>query len=225
LASQAHLEAIKERTRALLLEIPPHVQVVAAAKTRSPEEIKAAVEAGVQIVGHNYVKEAEAQRHLLGGAQLHLIGHLQTNKAKKAIGLFHMIQTLDSRKLAMELQRHCTRANCTMDVLIEVNSAREPQKSGVMPEELEDFLKEIQALDRILVKGLMTMGPLLDDMEQIRPFFRLTKELFDRIRTKNYLNVEMKILSMGMSDSYRIAIEEGANMVRIGTKIFGPRII
>jgi len=216
-------EIIYKNAQELLSEVPKEVTVVLAAKGRSAKEVEAAIDAGIRIVGHNYVKEAEAHKALLPHIEFHLIGHLQTNKAKKAIDIFNMIQTLDSIKLALELQKQCQIKNITKDVLIEINSGREAQKAGVLPEDLKGFLTELRDFDRIHVRGLMTMGPYLKDPEEIRPYFRLTKELFWDLRTENLPNVDMEILSMGMSDSYKIAIQEGANMVRIGTKIFGPR--
>jgi len=217
------LKIIHKNALEILREVPKGVTVVLAAKSRSAEEVKAAVGAGIKIVGHNYVKEAELQKTLLPHIEFHLIGHLQTNKVKKAIDIFSMIQTLDSKKLAMELQKQCTLRNTTTDVLIEINSGREHQKAGVLPEDLKKFLDEIRDFDRIHVRGLMTMGPYFEDPEKIRPYFRLTKELFLDLSSNKFPNVDMEILSMGMSDTYRIAIQEGATMVRIGTKVFGPR--
>lgn len=218
------LDNIAKNVERLLREIPEGVCVVAAAKSRTPEEVRAAIKAGIRIVGHNYVKEAEAQKPFLGDVEMHMIGHLQKNKAKKAIRLFRMIQTLDSLRLAQELQRLSEREGLYVSVLIEINSAKEPQKSGIMPEDVLGFLEGLKAFDCILVKGLMTMGPISDDPEEIRPHFRLTRRLFEELKGLNLPNVKMEILSMGMSDSYKVAIEEGANMVRIGTKIFGPRL-
>lgn len=217
------LETITKNTEKLLKEIPVGVTVVAAAKGRSHEEILAAIKGGIRIIGHNYVKEAEAHLSFLKDVEIHMIGHLQTNKAKKAIKIFKMIQTLDSLKLAQELQRLGEKEGVVVCALIEVNSAKEPQKTGLLPEEVENFLWEIGKFRNISVKGLMTMGPALEDPEALRPYFRATKRLFEELKGLALPNVSMETLSMGMSDSYRIAIEEGANMVRIGTRIFGPR--
>ncbi len=218
------LDHIRNRTRRLLEELPSTVTLVVAAKSRSLEETLAVVEAGVRVIGHNYVQEAQAHREgLPKGVQLHMIGHLQRNKAKKALEVFDMIQTLDSLKLASELNRICSQKDSTAQVLVEVNSGKEPQKSGVLPEDLFGFLEQLQELPHIIVKGLMTMGPLLEDPEDLRPYFRLTKELFENARKLKLSNSDMEILSMGMSDSYKVAIQEGANMVRIGTLLFGPR--
>ncbi len=216
---------IRENVKKILDELPDGVILVAAAKTRTPEEILEAIEAGVQIIGENYVQEAERAYGVIGNrAKWHMIGHLQKNKVKKAVRIFDMIETVDSVKLAKEIDKQCKKIGKVMPVLVEVNSGEEPQKSGVMPDEVVDLVKEISKFENIKVEGLMTMGPLLDDPEELRPYFRKTRELFERIRDMDIPNVEMKYLSMGMSDSYKVAIEEGANMVRIGTKIFGPRI-
>ncbi len=216
--------SIKENVRKLLEEIPEGVILVAAAKTRTPQEILEAVEAGIQVVGENYVQEAERAYRVIGNrVKWHMIGHLQTNKAKKAVRIFDMIQTVDSVKIARAIDKECKKIGKVMPVLVEVNIAEEPQKAGVIPEKTIDLIKEISSLENIKVQGIMTMGPYVEDPEDLRPYFRKTKELFDEIKKMNIPNVEMKYLSMGMSDSYRIAIEEGANMIRIGTKIFGPR--
>jgi len=215
---------IKENVKKIMSELPEGVLLVAAAKTRTPEEILEAIEAGVQIIGENYVQEAEKAFEVIGNrAEWHMIGHLQTNKAKKAVRIFDMIETVDSIKIAKAIDKECKKLDKVMPVLIEVNSAEEPQKAGVMPDEVISFIKDISQLENIKIKGLMTMGPFVDALEELRPYFRRTKELFEKIRDMDIPNVEMKYLSMGMSDSYKVAIEEGANMVRIGTKIFGPR--
>ena len=215
---------IKENVKKIMSELPKGVLLVAAAKTRTSEEILEAIEAGVQIIGENYVQEAEKAFGIIGNrAKWHMIGHLQTNKAKKAVRIFDMIETIDSVKIAKAIDKECKKLGKVMPVLIEVNSAEESQKAGVMPDDVISFIKDISHLENIKIEGLMTMGPFVDDPEELRPYFRRTKELFEKIRDMDIPNVEMKYLSMGMSDSYRVAIEEGANMVRIGTKIFGPR--
>ncbi len=215
---------IRENVRKILAELPPGVLLVAAAKGRTPQEILEAIEAGVQIIGENYVQEAERAFAVIGRrARWHMIGHLQRNKAKKALEIFDMIETLDSVRLAEELEKHCARMDRVMPVLIEINSGREPQKSGVFPEDAEALLREVSRFPHLKVLGLMTMGPRFGDPEEARPYFQETKKLFDRLKTLNIPNVEMRYLSMGMSNTYKIALEEGANIVRIGTKIFGER--
>ena len=196
---------------------------MAAAKTRSPEEVQAAVDGGVRILGYNYVQEAEGMQQVIGSrVQWHLIGHLQRNKAKKAVELFDMIETVDSFKLASAVNRHCAELDKVMPVLIEVNSGREANKAGVFPEHVEELVGKLAELKNIRVQGLMTMGPF-GDPEDSRPFFKETRRLFESLAARNIPDVEMRYLSMGMSGSYEIALDEGANIVRIGTKLFGPR--
>jgi len=215
---------IKQNVRQILNELPAGVQLVAAAKTREPREIMEAVEAGIRIVGENYVQEAERACQVVGNrVEWHFIGHLQKNKVKKAVDIFDMIETVDSIELAAEIDKRCARAGRTMPVLIEINSGREEQKAGVYPEDAEGLIGEISTLKNIRVTGLMTMGPLGGHPEDSRPYFKETKRVFERIRESNLPNVEMKYLSMGMTDSYRIALEEGANVIRIGSRIFGER--
>jgi len=216
---------IKDNVKRIQAELPVGVQLVGAAKTRSPEEVLEAIEAGLGIIGHNYVQEAERLFGMVSRpVKWHMIGHLQSKKAKKAAAIFDMIETVDSLKLAKAIDKACKGLNKTMPILLEINSAEEDQKAGVMPKAAIALIKEISTLAHVKVEGLMTMGPFTDDPEEARPYFQKTKKLFDDISALNLENVKMSILSMGMSDSYGVAIEEGANMVRIGTKIFGDRI-
>ncbi len=215
---------IKENVAALLAELPENVQLVAATKTRTPEAVSEAVSAGVRIIGENYIQEAERNYRTVGkAAQWHFIGHLQRNKTKKACQMFDMIETVDSVQIAAEIDKRCSEGGKVMPVLIEVNSGREKQKSGVMPEDTEKLIREIAPLKNVKIMGLMTMGPELHNAEDLRLYFTETKVLFDQIKALGIPNVEMKYLSMGMTNSYRVAIEEGANIVRIGSKIFGER--
>jgi len=215
---------IKQNIKVILEKLPPGVELVAAAKTRIPEEILEAAEAGIQIVGENYVQEALAAFKLVGRrVRWHFIGHLQRNKVKKAVDIFDMIETVDSVSIAREIDKRCFPKGKIMPVLIEINSGREPQKYGVLPEETEDFIQEISKMEHIQIQGLMTMGPFAGDPEDARPYFVETRKLFDRIRQAGIPSVEMRYLSMGMTNSYPVAIQEGANLIRIGTKIFGPR--
>ena len=215
---------IRENAKQILSELPPGVALVAAAKTRSPREIQEAVEAGIRVIGENYLQEAESGYQAVGDkAKWHFIGHLQKNKVKKAVRLFDMIETVDSVEIAREISKRCAQIGKTMPVLIEINSGREVQKWGVLPEKAIELVREISNLPNLKIMGLMTMGPLLGNPEDLGPYFRETKKLFSEIRELNLPNVSMKYLSMGMTDSYRVAIKEGANMVRIGTKIFGER--
>ena len=217
-------EKIIQNVKRILSEIPQGVTLLAACKSRTAQEINAAIEGGIEVIGENYVQEALKVYPLIQKkVEWHFIGHVQRNKINKIIKIFDMIETLDDLKIAQEINKRCAKVGKVMPVLIEVNSAKESRKAGVFPEDVEDFIFEVSKFKNIKVSGLMTMGPLVKDPEDIRPFFRLTKSLFNSIKEKNIDNVEMKYLSMGMSDSYKIAIEEGANIIRIGTKIFGPR--
>ena len=215
---------IKENARKLLDALPPGVKLVAAAKTRTPDEIQKAIDAGVNIIGQNYVQEAQNAFRIIGNrAKWHFIGHLQKNKVKKAIEIFDMIETVDSLGLAAELNKRCLTKGISMPILIEVNSGRESQKFGVLPEETENFIRQIASFEGIKVQGLMTMGPMFGDPEDARPYFQETGRTYEHMKSLDIPNVEMKYLSMGMTNSFRVAIEEGANIVRIGTLIFGPR--
>jgi hypothetical protein len=218
------MSVIEENVKKILEELPPGVELEAAAKTRTPEEILQAADAGVRIFGENYVQEALAAFSVVGHrAKWHFIGHLQRNKVKKAVEIFDMIETVDSLELASEIERRCGQREKIMPVLIEINSGKETQKFGVLTEDAKELIREISALKNIKIQGLMTMGPMFGDPENARPYFIETRKLFERIKALNLPGVEMKHLSMGMTNSYRVAIEEGANIVRIGTKIFGPR--
>jgi pyridoxal phosphate enzyme (YggS family) len=215
---------IKDKVRKIMEELPEGVALVGAAKTRTVDEVLEAVDGGLRIVGENYVQEAEKVFQAVGGrVKYHMIGHLQTNKARKAVQVFDVIETVDSAKLAREIDRQCEKLGKVMEVLIEVNSGEESQKAGAMPADVLSLAEEISKLQNVRLMGLMTMGPISEDPEVSRPFFRRTRALFDTLKRTNLPNVQMRYLSMGMSDSYRIAIEEGANMVRIGTAIFGER--
>jgi len=215
---------IKQNVSQILSELPDGIQLVAAAKTRSPEEVLEAVEAGVKIIGENYVQEAERACEVVGNkAKWHFIGHLQKNKVKKAVKLFDVIETVDSIELAREIDKRCAQIGKTMPVLIEINSGRELQKAGVLPENTEQLVREISACPNIRITGLMTMGPRFGNPEDSRPYFVETKKLFEKIKKLNLPDTEMSYLSMGMTNSYKIALEEGANIVRIGSKLFGER--
>lgn len=214
----------EETVKRLLADLPPGVALVAAAKTRTPEEIMEAIEAGITIIGENYVKEAQSAFAVIGErCRWHFIGHLQRNKVKVAVEIFDLIETVDSPRLAAEIDKRCAQIGKVMPVLIEINSGREPQKAGVFPEDAEGLLREIASLKHVKVQGLMTMGPRFGDPEKARPYFVETKRLFDALKTLQLPKIEMKHLSMGMSNTYKIAIEEGATIVRVGTKLFGER--
>ena len=222
--------SITANVKRILETLPPGVILVAAAKARTAREVEEALRAGVAYVGHNYVQEAKqmipliaANKQLGQKVRWHMIGHLQKNKVKKAVRLFDMIETLDSWSLAKLIDRRCAAMGLTMPVLVEVNIGREASKTGVLPEEVDDLVRRLSDLKHIRVQGLMTMGPRFGDPEDARPYFQATKEAFDRLAKANLPNVEMRTLSMGMSNSYQVALEEGANMVRLGTHLFGER--
>jgi len=197
---------IKENVKKILDELPENVKLVAAAKTRTPEEIKEVIEAGVKIVGENYVQEARRAFEVIG-------------KEVK----WHFIGTVDSYPLAHEINERCKQIDKIMPILIEINSGREKQKFGIFPEDALDLVQEISLLPQIKIMGLMTMGPRFGDPEDSRPYFIETRKIFKKIKAFNLPRVEMEYLSMGMTNSYQIAIEEKANMVRIGALIFGKR--
>jgi hypothetical protein len=210
--------------RQILQTIPPGVLLLAAAKTRTLEEVEAAIQAGVTDFGYNYVQEALPIIQTIGNrAKWHMIGHLQRNKAKIAVEHFDMIETVDSWRLAQTLDRYCANIQKKMPVLVEINSGYEASKTGVLPEAADELVIQMSKLKYLSIEGLMTMGPRFGDPEESRPYFKATREVFERIAAMNFPNITMKFLSMGMSNSYQIAIEEGANIVRIGTKLFGER--
>jgi len=218
------MDTIKRRVEKIRAEIPDHVEILAAAKTRSIEEVRTALDAGIRFFGHNYVQEAQAMLQEVDfDARWHLIGHLQRNKARFAVELFDMVETLDSVRLGKELEKRCAAIGKTMPVLIEVNSGREENKAGVLPEEAIALAEWTSSQAHLKLAGLMTMGPLTGDPELARPYFVETRRIFEEIKSMDLPATEMHILSMGMSNSYRVAIEEGATLIRLGTALFGPR--
>jgi len=214
-------EALVSAVKRILESLPAGVVLVAAAKSRSVDQVRVAVRAGVTCVGHNYVQEAARMIPLIPEpVRWHMIGHLQRNKAKQAVRVFDMIETMDSWRLAQELERRCAAIGKVMSVLVEINSGREASKTGVLPEEVDELVTRVSRLPHVHIQGLMTMGPRFGNPEDARPYFRATRQAFERLAAAHLPNVEVRYLSMGMSNSYRVAIEEGANMVRIGTRLF-----
>ena len=197
--------------------------IVSVTKSGSDEELIALAAAGAVHIGENRPGEVMRRGEILRGAGfspcMHEIGTLQRNKIKLIASTVHMIHSVDSYKLAKDIDRHAEACGRKIPVLIEVNSAREEQKSGVMPEDAERLLCEISEFKNIIVSGLMTMGPVTDDAEELRPYFRSTKKLFDELISK-YDLTSAPTLSMGMSDSYRVAIEEGSTLIRVGRRLF-----
>jgi len=215
---------IRDNVLRLLTEIPPGITVVAAAKSRNADEILEAVVAGITVVGENYMQESRTMIEAIGDkASWHFIGHIQKNKVKYIVPLFDMIETVDSMELASMIDQHAARYGKVMPVLVEVNIAHEAQKHGAMPEDVPGLVRQLSGLKNIVVSGLMTLAPFVEYPEELRQYFRLAKILFEEIRALNVANVRMDYLSMGMSDSFQIAIQEGATLVRIGTRIFGER--
>ena len=220
------IKLIKQNVARLLAELPDGVELVAAAKTRTAEEILEAIQLGIKIIGENYVKEAREAYKLVGKrAKWHFIGTLQKHNVRRnMLEIFDMIETVDSLDIAREIDKRCAQIGKIMPILIEVNSGREPQKSGVLPDDAEQLVREISSLGNIKVTGLMTMGPRFGNPEDSRPYFVETRRIFEKIKGLKLPNVEMRYLSMGMTNSYKVALEEGANIIRIGTKIFGERV-
>jgi len=220
-----NLEIINEKIKKAALKAnrnPEEIKLVAVTKTATIEQIKEAISAGVKIIGENKVQEAKEKYQILNAdIEWHLVGHLQTNKVKYAIEIFDCIHSVDSIKLAKEIDKRSLQFGKTTNVLVEVNVSGEETKYGIKPEEVEPFLKEISEFSRIRVRGLMTIAPIEEDKEEARPYFRKLRELSKETKSKNIKNAKMDYLSMGMTDDFEVAIEEGANMVRIGRGIFG----
>jgi pyridoxal phosphate enzyme (YggS family) len=203
---------------------PSAVRLMAVTKTVEDARISEAIRAGVEILGENYVQEAQRKIELLGkSCEWHLIGHLQTNKVKYAVRLFDMIHSVDRMELAAEIDRRARAAGRVMPVLIEVNVAGEETKSGVALDTALGLVRSAASLENLAIRGLMTMPPWFDDPEEARPYFRTLRELRDRIAAEAIPRVAIGELSMGMTGDYAVAVEEGATIVRIGRGIFGER--
>ena len=215
---------ISQAVQDVLEVVPDHVTVVAAAKHRTPDEIETAIGAGIHHIGQNYVQEAEELRRAVkADAVWHLIGHLQQNKARRALACCDWIDSVDSLRLARRLDAIAAEMDRIFPVLVEINSGREANKTGFLPEKVDDAVRQIADLPHLKVEGVMTMGPRFGRPEDSRPYFVETRRVFERLGALQLSNVHMNILSMGMSNSYLVAIEEGANMVRLGTVLFGER--
>lgn len=200
------------------------IDIVAVTKTVSPDIIQKAVDEGIHLVGENRVQEAQRKiEKVQGDFKWHLIGHLQRNKAKPAIDCFSIIQSLDSYELALSLDKAAQNIKTTVNVLVQVNIGLEDTKYGINPSEITDFVTRAAKLPNLKIKGLMSIPPFMEDPEKVRPFFKNMRQIFDDIKNRNIENVEMKHLSMGMTHDFAVAVQEGSNMVRIGTGIFGKR--
>ena len=223
--------SIAENYRRIRKEIPEHVSIVVAAKTRTAQELSEIIDAGATDIGENYIQEGQRAHEQLGErakkVRWHLIGPLQKNKINKALPIFDIIQTIGDYEIAVNIDKKVERAGKkNVPVCIEINIGSEFTKYGVKPEfkSIEELIRKISDnLKYLKIVGLMTMGPRVGDPEDSREYFRKTKEIFEKIKTLSLPRVEMKILSMGMSNSYEVAIQEGSNLVRIGTSIFGGR--
>jgi len=205
------------------------IRIVAVTKTVPAERIREAIESGISIIGENYIRDAREKYPLLSSHPVawHFIGHLQTNKAKYAVKMFDLIHSVDSVKLAHELDIQAKKVNKVQNILIQVNIGKEETKAGINEEDAPDLVNEISRFKNIFLKGLMVIPPFFDDPERVRPYFSALRDLRDRIRSSLYSgqvnNIAMDELSMGMSGDFETAIEEGATLVRIGTAIFGER--
>ena len=200
------------------------IKVLGAAKSQSVESVRAAIAAGVSLIGENYVQEAQDKKaQIKQSVEWHMIGHLQRNKAKAAVEIFDLIETLDSVALARELEKQGKRIVKKIRALVEVNLAGEESKSGIAKSDLASLLEAVATLDYVAVEGLMTVPPFRENSKESRPYFSELRELKDKFNAQRIPNVDLKELSMGMTHDYPVAIEEGATIVRIGTALFGPR--
>mgnify|MGYP006283230789 CR=1 FL=1 len=211
-------------------EIPDNVRILAAAKTRTAEEIRETVQAGVNKIGENYIQELRdrytALEDLNTDLEWHMIGHLQTNKINKALRYCSCIQTVESKKKARAINKRVPKANRkSISILIEVNIGNEESKFGIAPDfdKIAELAKYIDKLEHLHLEGLMTIEPYGKDPAEIRPYFKKMKNFYDNLQEIELTNSNIKTLSMGISNSYKIAIEEGSNMIRPGTAIYGPR--
>ena len=208
----------------ILKAVPPHVTVLAAAKTQSVDAVMEAYQAGLRHFGHNYVQEAlQMLPDVKAEIEWHMIGHLQRNKVKQALEIFSFIDSLDSLRLADELEKQAAMMNRLVPVMIEVNIGEEEAKTGVAPDVALQLAHSVSSLPHLQLVGIMTMGPRFGDSEDSRVYFKRTRAIFMTIQTMQLPNVALRYLSMGMSSDYLVAIEEGANMIRLGTAIFGER--
>jgi pyridoxal phosphate enzyme (YggS family) len=226
-----NIRAVRERIARVAARVgrdPHSVILMAVSKTVEPERIREAYAAGLRVLGENRVQEFEgkcAPLSELKDAQWHLIGHLQSNKARKAAELFYAVDSVDSLRLAEKLNQAGTEAGKKLEVLIEIKVGQEESKAGIPLDsaELEKLLRAAPQLEHLQIRGLMTVPPFTDDPEGARPYFRLLRDLRDQIAARKLPGLHMDVLSMGMSHDFEVAIEEGSTCVRVGTAIFGIR--
>lgn len=203
---------------------PEEVRLVAVAKTIPPEKVKTAINAGVKILGENYLQEAQKKIGIIGKeVAWHFIGHLQTNKAKFVVDLFDLVHSVENYRLAERLNREAGKKEKIMPILIQVNISGEDTKHGIDSQSLFKLIEDVSALPHLSIQGLMTMPPMSSEPEDSRPYFSLLRKLRDELQSKGLKSVSLKELSMGMSTDFVVAIEEGATLVRVGTSIFGAR--
>lgn len=203
---------------------PEDILLLAVSKTKPVEVIQEAVACGLTALGENKVQEIMDKYEPMGdGVHWHFIGHLQTNKVKYIIDKVDMIHSVESLRLAQEINKRAAAADLVMDILVEINIAGEESKFGLQPVDVESFLRELAKFDNIRVRGLMTVAPFVNNPEENRAYFRKMRELLVDMNAKKIDNIAMDVLSMGMTGDYEVAIEEGATIVRVGTGIFGER--
>ena len=222
------IEKIRKRIEQTALSCgkdPLNVRLVAVSKTVPSKNVKTAVEAGLFIFGENYIQEAMGKIDEIADSRLswHFIGHLQSNKAKFVVRYFDLIHSVDTLKLAKEINRQAIKIDKTQNILVQVNIAMETTKSGVATKDTISLIKDISKLENLSVKGLMTMPPFFNQPEKVRPYFKALAELKNQVLEESIEHIEMEELSMGMTGDFEVAIEEGATLVRIGTAIFGDR--
>jgi len=204
---------------------PGTIQLMAVSKTVEPDRIRQALDAGITLLGENYVQEAREKIPAVGRpAEWHMIGHLQTNKVKYVVHLFDWIHSVDRLELARELDKRAGQNNRRLNVLIEVNVSGEASKNGAVPRQVLELVRQISVLPNLSVRGLMTMPPYSDDPENSRPYFIALRRLHDDIVSAALPGISMTEISMGMTDDFEVAIEEGATIIRVGRAIFGDRI-
>lgn len=214
---------VGEKVREIIKEIPNDIKLIAVSKTKSKEMILEAYNVGQRDFGENKVQELiEKEESLPKDIRWHLIGKLQTNKVKYLVGKVYLIHSLSSIKLLDKIESEFSKKDTIANVLIQINIGREESKSGVLEEDLNTLIEAIELCNYVKVKGIMVIIPKGND-ESNRFYFKKSKEIFEYLKNKKYKNIKMEILSMGMSNDYKVAIEEGSNMIRIGTGIFGSR--
>lgn len=211
---------------------PSEIRIVAVSKGRTVEQIKEVVRSGIIDIGENKVQEAilkyaqlsqqagETIGYRLSAVKWHMVGHLQTNKVKEAVNIFDLIQSVDTLRLAQEINKQAAKINKIQDILLEINVSGEESKFGLKPQESIKIVEDMAKFKNVNIKGLMTVAPISDDPEHVRPYFRKLRELKNKINESRITNYQLQFLSMGMTDDFEVAVEEGANVVRLGRAIF-----